>query len=314
MMIINPYVFVASGPPPEGPVSTKWRMNILLGNNGDGTGGAIAISTLKLRVTPGGADQTNPTDALTAASALRTLSGNDPYRAFDNNQDTGWAFQRGDGTSWLEYDFPTPLGIVEYAVQPLGSANIPSQAPYTFTLEYYDGTKWVILDYRNGETGWTVHEERTYGVGSVLIAARYWRLRMLADSSSAPDVFTGFQGGGGGYHDASSASLTPASTSSSPNTNAGSPGALSSLDSSDFAAWNVGTTGDYPSPIDVITDLGSALIPRTLQFSAGGSPYNGRNPTKFEIAWSVDNTNWTTIQSYTGVVWGSNETKSFLVQ
>lgn len=152
------------------------------------------------------------------------------------------------------------------------------------------------------------------GGSTSLVSARYWRLRMLANSLSAPDNFAGYQGGGGGWFDASNTRIPPTDVQGVPGTAAGNVNAFTSTDPSAFAAWDVGAPGDFSVPLNATCDFTTPVTPTTLKFAAGGSPYNGRNPTKFEIAWSTDNSTWNTIQTYTGVTWASGETKTFTVQ
>lgn len=160
----------------------KWRLLISANNN---NGGACALIELELRGVIGGSDLTDPTTALTAATSSSFLSGNEPYKAFDNQLNTGWAVSMDGGAQWLEYDFALPVNIVEYAITPLGSANIPSQAPMDWQLQYFDGTSWVTADRRVGETSWSILEQRVYNTYSLPAIGKNVALRGTITGSNS---------------------------------------------------------------------------------------------------------------------------------
>lgn len=81
---------------------------------------------------------------------------------------------------WVEFAFPAALTIVEYEI--LGPST-GSNAPRTWTFEYYNGSSWVALDTRTDITGWVAGQVRTYAIASPVSATRY-RLNVSVGNST----------------------------------------------------------------------------------------------------------------------------------
>lgn len=165
---------VSVGPPPT---PYRWYRLYITANNGDTYTG---LNELLLRETPGGTDYpapptnviTNPTDALTAASANSFYFANPPAQAFD--QDYGslmsW-YNNGDGTPcWLKYDLGAGNETVvrEFGiVRAPGEEVVANRWPQNFQLQgSNDDSTWDVLKTVTGQVGWSSdpYQVRLYSV------------------------------------------------------------------------------------------------------------------------------------------------------
>ncbi|GED68093.1 hypothetical protein BRE01_17950 [Brevibacillus reuszeri] len=102
-----------------------------------------------------------------SASSYSTAYNTYPWYAFDKNT-TGtnsvWAPQN-TSTGWLQYEFPSPKIVSKYTVQAPNATDVNLQgSPKNWTFEAYDdaSSKWIALDTRTNETGWTPSQIRQY--------------------------------------------------------------------------------------------------------------------------------------------------------
>jgi len=118
-----------------------------------------------------------------------------PGRAFDNGLSlpAGAAIWASNAIptltapQWLSYDFGTARSITKYTI--LGrSSEWFGQNPRNWTLESSpDNTTWTVVDTRVNITKWAADELKTFiiaplttDVGSIPVAARYWRINITA--------------------------------------------------------------------------------------------------------------------------------------
>lgn len=99
------------------------------------------------------------------------------YNAFSGAGSTGWVITATSGV--LEFDFYSAKTIAEYAVT--HKRPTLSEAPKTWTFEYWNGSAWVVLDTRSSETSWTVGQTRAYTIASPVSASKY-RLNITANN------------------------------------------------------------------------------------------------------------------------------------
>lgn len=86
---------------------------------------------------------TGPTNPLGSAIASATVSGNEPWRAFDRSSTSGWTV--GSGLSgWIGFQFTTGKVIKQYSFRAFPNATRPFA---TFTFEgSMNGSVWFNLD------------------------------------------------------------------------------------------------------------------------------------------------------------------------
>lgn len=159
------------------PVAYRWYRLYITANNGDSYTG---LNELLLRETAGGTDYpapptnvlTDPTTALTAASASSFYFDNPPAEAFDQNYSpsNSW-YNNGDGVPcWIKYD----LGAGNEApVRQFGIVRAPGEDvvaarwPRDFVLQgSNDNSSWTDLRTVIGQIGWDTgtHQVRLFSV------------------------------------------------------------------------------------------------------------------------------------------------------
>lgn len=133
---------------------SKVRLNITA-NNGDAD--QVGINELKvLSVADVGADQcTGGTPSASSYQDEYTVSAN----AFDDATNTGWETSDGNTTGWIQYDFASPITIAQYQIAP---SYYTKKRATAWTFEGWDGSQWVVLDSRSGETTWSSGVYRSY--------------------------------------------------------------------------------------------------------------------------------------------------------
>lgn len=157
-----------------------WRINVTA-NDGDPR--YLAIAEMEMRATVGGADQC----VGGVANASSITSGFEADKAFDNNSETRWSPPPGTTTGWLSYQFTTPVEVVEYTIQAHPVEG--DRSPRNWTLEYSDdGSTWVAVDSRDGVTGWTNGEIRTFDVPTAGTIARVSQVGVRVVSQVDPDA------------------------------------------------------------------------------------------------------------------------------
>lgn len=117
---------------------------------------------------------------LTSAEAVFTASSTfppdgPPYgftygaeQACDNTTDTEWLTASGNSTGWLQVEFGSPFTVAQYVVS-APSHNVASATnhmPRDWTLEYWDGSAWQVMDTQTSQTGWAYSEARSFSIAT----------------------------------------------------------------------------------------------------------------------------------------------------
>lgn len=99
----------------------------------------------------------NTTPSGTVAS--NTASGN-AYRVFDG---TPTPYEANTSSGWISYTFASGTKVVDaYWLRSESSGTQAIRTPTAWRLEGYDGSNWITLDSRTGESGWGAGETRFY--------------------------------------------------------------------------------------------------------------------------------------------------------
>ena len=147
-----------------------WRIFISR-NNGNAY---TTLSEVQMRASVGGADQC--TGGYASCSGMGDPTWN-ADKVFDDNGSTFWAQQVKTG-AWIQYEFASPVDVVEYTLSPTPDGSSLAQSPKSWTLEFSDdGINWGFADARTGQTGWTLGEVRAFTVSQ---PATIVRLEMFA--------------------------------------------------------------------------------------------------------------------------------------
>ena len=83
---------------------------------------------------------------------------------------------------WVRFLFDLPELVEQYTVQ-INNSMATYRAPKDWELQAHDGAQWVVLDSRQGETGWHPLEKRSYVVSNPGTYDRY-RLYVFDDNHS----------------------------------------------------------------------------------------------------------------------------------
>lgn len=134
--------------------ATRWRVSIT-DTEGGGSTWYCAAARVEMMTTRGGADQCSGGTAV-ASSENGTHVADD---AFDTDSATYW--QATSIAGWIEYQFAATKAIKEVAIT-FPTAISKNYGPKDFTVEYHDGSKWVIAGTWREETERSAAERRTY--------------------------------------------------------------------------------------------------------------------------------------------------------
>lgn len=99
---------------------------------------------------------TSPTGTV-ADSASHT----DAWKIFDGDLTTEPTLISGS-TGWYSYEFGSSATKVADAYWMVASDYGPQASPTSWVFEGYTGSAWVVLDTRDGETGWSKNERRYF--------------------------------------------------------------------------------------------------------------------------------------------------------
>lgn len=174
--------------------STKWRLNVSANNGGD----ALEIAEIQFR--------TIATSPLAFSGGTIDASSNTSSmaNAADGKDVTTW-FVYPATTGWWSYEYASPVEIKSYVVRSgyPDTTDCP-KAPKDFTLEYWDGSAWVVADTKSNINTWGNHEVREFVVGSgsgsytVLRglwreASLHWRIVITANNGGSQTGFNQLQ-------------------------------------------------------------------------------------------------------------------------
>lgn len=145
------------------------------------------------------------------------------WKAFDKDRATAWMSSNTAGEHTLTYQFGTAKVVAGYSIQsPSGTATgalAPAYPPGNWAPRRWamegsnDGSTWVLLDTRTGETGWSDSERRFYTFKNET-AYSYFRLRISDrnDSNATWWVAIGEWSLQGSGADAQTITITASST------------------------------------------------------------------------------------------------------
>lgn len=136
--------------------STRWRINATKNEIGGTSGAGLRFARVEAMITAGGADQINGSGG--TASQSNTQGSNTADKAADTDLSTFAETQAEVG--WWQYDFLAAKLLVEIAIT--APVTNPTAAPQDFTIEYWNGSAWVIAKSVRNETAWAASERRVY--------------------------------------------------------------------------------------------------------------------------------------------------------
>lgn len=90
------------------------------------------------------------------SSSKELAAGYEAWRAF--NSSSGFWHSGTAGAQWISYRFSEEKRITKYSWKTYTATG----APKDWKFEGWDGQKWVVLDIRIGEVGWSNQQEKTY--------------------------------------------------------------------------------------------------------------------------------------------------------
>jgi hypothetical protein len=171
---------------------------------GDSSG--VAGSSTNVTVSGGRASRTltitdNNVPLMTSAttpsgtvSSSTNLGGYEAWQSFRTTVGGTWLSADGSTSNqWVEYQFATSIVIDRYAVTNwrTGDHQIGQNARMvnTFTLQAWNGSSWVNLDTRSGQTWSTQGERRTW---SFTNTTSYTRYRLFCTSNNGDPNYIGF--------------------------------------------------------------------------------------------------------------------------
>jgi len=138
-----------------------WRVRVTAADGGS----VFDISDIEMRLTAGGSDQCSGGAAFASSAYDGAVSGGVLWGAkyaFDASlAQPDWESNSGLTTAWVAYQFAAAKDITEVAIRSRDSADF-NQAPKDFTVDYWDGSAWVVAMTLTGITGWTQAQTRYF--------------------------------------------------------------------------------------------------------------------------------------------------------
>lgn len=132
--------------------STRWRISVTSpGNPSSG----LYVARLEMATSIGGTDEC--TGGTPTASSV--YSTHVAEHAFDSDNSTYW--QAAAVPAWLEYEFATAKAIKEIAIT-CPTTGSWAACPGDFTVEYWDGSQWIVAGTFVHESGSSAGARRTY--------------------------------------------------------------------------------------------------------------------------------------------------------
>lgn len=128
---------------------------------------------------------TSPSGTVTT-SGFYALSY-DAWHAFDGSG-SGWISEAFETPAWIAYEWTSSRRILRYSLL-FNNGGLTSRAPKDWELQGWNGSSWITVDARSGQTGWAGTETRTYDVASPGNYNKY-RLYFLDDNDSRTGVVT----------------------------------------------------------------------------------------------------------------------------
>ncbi|MCY1014540.1 discoidin domain-containing protein [Pyxidicoccus sp. MSG2] len=146
---------------------------------------ALSCSTTTSLV-PAMTSATAPSGSVTRSGAYDSTY--EAWKAFDSSNTSMWISTVYQTPAWIAYEWTdfTPRLVTSYAIT-FANGSLTSRAPSAWTLEGWNGSGWVVVDTRSGETGWAGLQTRTYTVGSPGSFLKY-RLNITDDNDPSAGI------------------------------------------------------------------------------------------------------------------------------
>lgn len=136
---------------------------------------------------------TTPPPFVVTASSEDAGGANFIYRAFDNDLTYSWQCLPGEfPPAWIQVDWGNRARVLkQYIVHWSFLFFLYKRAPRDWQVQgSHNGTDWVDLDTRSGQTDWLSNPRRTFTYPDTpvnKVAYRYTRLYITANNGAGPD-------------------------------------------------------------------------------------------------------------------------------
>jgi hypothetical protein len=166
-----------------------------------GTASQTARAELSLTPGPNGSRTVTSSWTCTASNQVPVMTGpnaprgivtrsgiytstDEAWQAFDATTWSAWISETWTSSPvWIGYEWTDgPRSITHYKLT-FSNPGLTGRAPRDWTLQGWDGTRWVTVDARTGETGWAGQETRHFSVSSPGAYSKY-RLHITEDNDS----------------------------------------------------------------------------------------------------------------------------------
>jgi hypothetical protein len=166
-----------------GTATRSARVELSLTRGADGSRAVnTSLSCSATQQVPGMTGTNTPSGLVTRSGVYG--SAYEAWYAFDTSVSTLWISEAYPSTPvWIGYEWSNgPRYITQYALT-FNNGSLTSRAPRDFTLQGWNGSTWVTVDSRTGETGWSSTERRQYTVSKPGSYGKY-RLHITEDNDS----------------------------------------------------------------------------------------------------------------------------------
>ncbi|WP_375764742.1 FG-GAP repeat protein [Archangium gephyra] len=159
---------------------------------GTGPDGSHEVSTLwacaATPQVPAMTGLTTPSGLVTRSGTLDGSASYEAWQLFDTNKSSLWISETWTSNPvWVGYEWSDgPRSITRYALT-FNNGSLTSRAPRDFTLQGWDGSTWVTVDSRTGETQWAGVERRLYTVSRPGSYGKY-RLHITDDNDDRAPI------------------------------------------------------------------------------------------------------------------------------
>lgn len=163
---------------------TQYRL--LIEDDNDDREGVVAVSmgelTLEACACHYGSELTS---VLTGENAAVDSSGNysnsyPAWHAFDASASSMWLSSLWQTPAWISYEWQSPKFVDQYSIT-YSNGRITTRAPSVWELQGWNGSAWIAVDSRSGQTHWKGVETRSYTVQSPGSYSKY-RLHIKDDN------------------------------------------------------------------------------------------------------------------------------------
>lgn len=135
-------------------------------------------------VIPKMTSNTAPSGVASASSVFSSVY--EPWYAFNQISDQGWASSGTATAQWLCYKFTNPVAISQYTISSRNSGTSSDllQSPKNWRFEASnDGSTWTKIDERDNVTNWGVAEKRVFTFNNN-VRFLYYRIYCISNNGS----------------------------------------------------------------------------------------------------------------------------------